>query len=70
MDFYGRYFRLNENYLKRVNIIKRTINRYLTKLFGSVRKQSSTFAIDKRKDLLQQRAQGINLCAQFIIHSQ
>lgn len=37
MDFYGRYFRLNENYLKRVCIIERTINRNLTDLFGSVR---------------------------------
>ena len=40
MDFYGRYFRLNENYLKRVCIIKRIINKYLTKLFGSVREIS------------------------------
>nr|DAI61295.1 MAG TPA: hypothetical protein [Microviridae sp.] len=30
---------MNENYLKRVCIILRTINRYLTKLFGSVRKK-------------------------------
>lgn len=52
MDFYRRYFRLNENYLKRVCIIKRTINRYLTKYMINWRK-IRTFAIDKRKLLLQ-----------------
>lgn len=35
MDFYGRYFRLNENYPKRVCIIQRTNNKYLTELFSS-----------------------------------
>ena len=40
MDFYRRYLWLNENYLKRVCINKRTINKYLTKIFDSVREKS------------------------------
>lgn len=39
---------LNENYLKRVCIIYRTINKYLTKLFSSVRENG--YAIEDVKN--------------------